>query len=72
MMDDEAKREQARRWGLCASCAHARPITSDRHVLVVPGVFFGVPNGFRLAWSLPDERLEEALSRLGEVLDRPA
>ncbi len=44
----------------------------DRHVLVVPGVFFGVPNGFRLAWSLPDERLEEALSRLGEVLDRPA
>ncbi len=30
MMDDEAKREQARRWGLCASCAHARPITSDR------------------------------------------
>ena len=43
----------------------------ERHVLVVPGSFFGVPNGFRLAWSLPEERLAEALTRLGEVLDRP-
>lgn len=41
----------------------------ERHVLVVPGTFFGVPNGFRLAWSLPEDRLAEALSRLGEVLD---
>ncbi|MBL9110218.1 MAG: pyridoxal phosphate-dependent aminotransferase [Myxococcales bacterium] len=44
----------------------------DRHVLVVPGSFFGVPQGFRLAWSLPEERLTDALRRLAEVLDRPA
>ena len=30
MMDDSAKAEQARRWGLCASCVHARVITNDR------------------------------------------
>ncbi len=41
----------------------------ERSVLVVPGSFFGVKNGFRLAWSLPLERLDEALGRLGEVLD---
>lgn len=41
----------------------------ERHVLVVPGSFFGTPNGFRLAWSLPEDKLLEALSRLGKVLD---
>jgi hypothetical protein len=30
MMDDSAKAEQARSWGLCASCAHAQVITTDR------------------------------------------
>jgi 3-isopropylmalate/(R)-2-methylmalate dehydratase large subunit len=30
MMDDSAKRGQAGRWGLCASCRHAVPITTDR------------------------------------------
>ena len=41
----------------------------ERHVLVVPGSFFRAPNGFRLAWSLPEDKLLEALSRLGKVLD---
>ena len=41
----------------------------ERGVLVVPGVFFGVNHGFRLAWSLPDEKLGDALTKLGEVLD---
>ena len=40
----------------------------DREVLVVPGSFFGVPNGFRLAWSAPREVLDEGLRRLGDVL----
>jgi hypothetical protein len=30
MMDDSAKKEQAARWGLCASCRHAVPVTTDR------------------------------------------
>lgn len=30
MMDDSARQEQARRWGLCAACRHARPIVTDR------------------------------------------
>ena len=29
-MDDSPKPEQGARWGLCASCAHARVIESDR------------------------------------------
>lgn len=41
---------------------------SSRGVLVAAGSFFGVPNGFRLAWSLPKERLDAALAALGEVL----
>jgi aspartate/methionine/tyrosine aminotransferase len=40
----------------------------DHGVLVVPGVFFGVPRGFRLAWALDRARLPEALDRLGQVL----
>lgn len=39
-----------------------------RSVIVAPGSFFGVPNGFRLGWSLPEASLEEALSRLDGVL----
>lgn len=41
----------------------------EKGVLVVPGVFFGVANGFRIAWSLPAEKLDEALGRFSEVLE---
>ncbi len=41
----------------------------DHGVVVAPGAFFGVPNGFRLAWSLPEAKLDEALARLARALD---
>ncbi|MDP9036573.1 MAG: pyridoxal phosphate-dependent aminotransferase [Myxococcota bacterium] len=41
---------------------------SDREVLVAPGAFFGVANGFRVAWSAPVDVLDEGLARLGAVL----
>jgi aspartate/methionine/tyrosine aminotransferase len=37
-------------------------------ILVAPGAFFGVPNGFRLSWSIATELLDEGLERLGRVL----
>jgi DNA-binding transcriptional MocR family regulator len=37
-------------------------------VLVAAGAFFGVPNGLRLAWSLPEDKLVEGLDRLAAVL----
>jgi len=37
-------------------------------VLVAAGSFFGVPNGFRLGWSLPSEKLADGLDRLATVL----
>ncbi len=40
----------------------------DHQVLVAPGGFFGVPNGFRLAWSAPSAALEEGLGRLANCL----
>jgi aspartate/methionine/tyrosine aminotransferase len=40
----------------------------EREVLVAPGGFFGVANGFRISWSRPLEVVEEGLSRLGEAL----
>ncbi|NOU26538.1 MAG: pyridoxal phosphate-dependent aminotransferase [Polyangiaceae bacterium] len=41
-----------------------------RHdVVVVPGRFFGDPQGFRLAWTLDEADLDGALERLGRVLD---
>ena len=40
----------------------------DEGVLVAAGSFFGVPNGFRLAWSIADDKLDEALARLARVL----
>ncbi len=49
--------------------AHLERGQRERHVLAVPGAFFGVPEGLRVAWSLPEERLDEALARLGHVLD---
>jgi DNA-binding transcriptional MocR family regulator len=40
----------------------------DRQVLVAPGVFFGIPGGFRLSWSAPNAALEEGLGRLTDCL----
>lgn len=37
-------------------------------VLAVPGDFFGLPDGFRLSWTLPPEQIAEGLSRLEHVL----
>jgi len=41
----------------------------DHGVIVAPGAFFGVPNGFRLAWSIDAAKLDEALARLARVVD---
>ncbi|MEO8874726.1 MAG: hypothetical protein ABI461_03985, partial [Polyangiaceae bacterium] len=38
-------------------------------VAVVPGEFFELPNGFRLAWSIDESLLAEAHERLGRVID---
>jgi aspartate/methionine/tyrosine aminotransferase len=40
----------------------------DHEVLVAAGSFFGIPAGFRLAWSAPTELLDEGLSRLAAAL----
>ena len=40
----------------------------EREVLVAAGSFFGVPDGFRLAWSASNETLDEGLGRLAEAL----
>jgi aspartate/methionine/tyrosine aminotransferase len=40
----------------------------EHQVLVAPGAFFGLPESFRLAWSLPEERLSEGLERLSAAL----
>jgi aspartate/methionine/tyrosine aminotransferase len=37
-------------------------------LLVAAGVFFGIPNGFRLSWTLPRDRLDGALELLGHLL----
>jgi aspartate/methionine/tyrosine aminotransferase len=39
-----------------------------REVLVAPGAFFGVPSGFRVAWSAPAEVLDEGLARIADAL----
>lgn len=39
-------------------------------VIVVPGEFFEMPNGFRLAWALDEALIPEALVRLGRMVDR--
>lgn len=42
---------------------------NEHGVLVGAGSFFGVPNGFRLSWAtLPKDRFEQALARLGSLL----
>ncbi len=40
----------------------------EREVLVAPGSFFGVPDGFRLSWSKPLPDLDEGLARLAAAL----
>ena len=41
----------------------------ERQVLVAPAAFFGVPDAFRIAWSIPVEVLDEGLERLAEALE---
>jgi aspartate/methionine/tyrosine aminotransferase len=41
----------------------------QRQVLVAAGSFFGLPDAFRIAWSLPSELLDEGLERLAEALE---
>jgi aspartate/methionine/tyrosine aminotransferase len=41
----------------------------ERHVLVAPGAFFGIPDAFRLGWSISSDLLEEGLGRLAEALE---
>jgi aspartate/methionine/tyrosine aminotransferase len=40
----------------------------ERDVLVAAGGFFGVPDGFRIAWSLPEADLDDGLARLSAAL----
>jgi len=40
----------------------------EREVLVAPGSFFGIPDGFRLSWSRAAMDVEEGLAILAEVL----
>ena len=44
----------------------------ESEVLVAAGSFFGVPNGFRLAWSAPTHVLDEGLTRLADALAKRA
>lgn len=43
----------------------------EQGVLVAAGCFFGVPDGFRIAWSLPEADLDEGLARLTAALKIP-
>jgi aspartate/methionine/tyrosine aminotransferase len=40
----------------------------EREVLVAPGAFFGIPDGFRVSWSAPLDVLEEGLARLSAAI----
>jgi len=43
---------------------------AEQHgVLVAAGAFFGIPNGFRLSWSIDSAKLEPGLDALGRALD---
>ncbi|MFO0668469.1 MAG: hypothetical protein U0235_02420 [Polyangiaceae bacterium] len=48
----------------CPSSAASLLTTSSSR----PDPFFGIPNGFRLGWSLPEDKLDEGLTRLVAVL----
>jgi aspartate/methionine/tyrosine aminotransferase len=41
----------------------------EREVLVAAGAFFGVPDGFRIAWSISVDLLDDGLDRLASALD---
>jgi aspartate/methionine/tyrosine aminotransferase len=41
---------------------------TDHQVLVAPGSFFGMPDAFRIAWSISAELLDEGLGRLADAL----
>jgi aspartate/methionine/tyrosine aminotransferase len=41
----------------------------EHGVVVAPGAFFGVPNAFRLAWSIESAKLDHALAMLARVVD---
>lgn len=44
-------------------------LARENDVLVGPGTFFGIPNGFRLSWAnLPTPRFEEGLDRLTPLI----
>ncbi|MFO0678242.1 MAG: pyridoxal phosphate-dependent aminotransferase [Polyangiaceae bacterium] len=43
-------------------------VLAEDRVAVVPGTFFGIPNGFRLAWGAPDDVVDEGLRRLAKAL----
>ena len=59
---------------LAKKCADVRGAIErgmrEEDVMVVPGEFFDMPNGFRLAWSLDASLVDEALVRLGRVVDK--
>ncbi len=40
----------------------------EHQVLVAAGAFFGLPDAFRIAWSIPDDMLDEGLERLARAL----
>jgi aspartate/methionine/tyrosine aminotransferase len=40
----------------------------EREVLVAAGAFFGVPHGFRIAWSASADALDQGLARLAQAL----
>ena len=42
---------------------------AEAGVLVAAGEFFGVPNGFRLSWSIDGSKLDEGLDRLARALE---
>jgi aspartate/methionine/tyrosine aminotransferase len=54
--------------GACDLLPTLEAAAIEHEVLVAPGSFFGVNDGFRVSWSAPRERLDEGLERLGRVL----
>lgn len=67
-------RPEAGLFGLAVvpAAADLRPVIEagieSHEVVVAPGGFFGIPNAFRIGWSLPETLLGDALERLDRVL----
>ena len=51
--------------------AEIEQAVQEHGVLVAAGCFFGVPDGFRIGWSLPEADLDEGLARLTAGLKIP-